>query len=64
MSPRTITEDLTNDAKIHQTIEAALKNLEEYAGQEVFCHLYNKALHTLAAIDQGGFSIVRKRSSG
>ena len=54
--------ELAKDAEIHQTVEAALKNLEEHAGQEGFRHSYDKAIHVLAAIHQAGFSIVRKRS--
>jgi len=58
----TTANQVAKDAAINQAIEGALKNLEEHAGQEGFRHLQDTALHVSVAIDQAGFSIVRKRS--
>jgi len=58
---RNINDQVAKDAQLHQAVEGALKDLEAHAGQEGCRHLYDKAIHVLVAIDQAGFTVVRKR---
>ena len=64
MKTNKIGDQVAKDAQLHKAIEGALKDLENHAGQEGYRHLYDKAIHILVAVEQAGFSIVRKRSKG
>jgi hypothetical protein len=61
MKANKLADEVAKDAEIHQAIERVLKELEDRSGQEGFRHVFDKALHVLVAIDQAGFTIVRKR---
>lgn len=62
MKTSKIDDQVAKNAHLHQALEAALRDLENHAGQEGYRHLYDKVVHILVAVEQAGFSIVRRRS--
>jgi len=61
MSASKIDRRAAKNPQMHQALQAALEDLGGNAGPEDYLHLYEQALHIPAAVEQAGFSILRRR---